>query len=1036
MPSSLFVQRPSLRRLLLTGAAGSAMVAGSASAQSVSISTATTTPIATATASNGAPADISFTSTGSVIVTTGTAVTLNSNNSITNGGTITSQGTSDSTGLRIDAATNPTGNITNNGTINVTTSGTTVGTGNAGIRISGAGVFTGNIVAGNNSNISVTGNDATGILVGSAMTGNIGTRGIATTGTGGRGIAIGAALTGNIDARGAIVAAGAGSTGIQVGANVSGRITNGGGVTAGADQGFDAAGARVPAVAGVAAVHIGASVGGGFLNNRFFIDANGNEVPPPTGTQTATLVTGTLTAFGGAPALLVAPIGDNNVTMGLAGTGDEAFAIVNRGNVQSLGRNTGIATSAIRIGATGLAPGRVTLEGGLLNQTNGVVSAVTADAAAVAIEIGSGAVVPAIVNRGIIQASGAQTPAQGTTPAGSGGTATGILVQLGGNLSSITNSGTIEVAATGANGATAIRDAAGTITSITNSGSLLARAGAATAPARAIDLTGSTAEVSITSSGTITGNVVGGSGATSVALTGGVVNGNLVLGAGANSLALSGGARINGTISSGGLLALSVGAGTSLDLSGGTKPLLSSLTMTGNSILTIGAGTGVAGLSVSGAASFDADSRLRVAVTNVTASQNITLLTANGGITAAAPNALVDTASVPFLYTLGNVTVGANSISVALNRKSAADVGLPTGVANFFDQSLTALAGNTTLGPAIGNLGSQAALLGAYRQLLPGNYSLAPLRMAATMADAGFASINQRLTAIRVSGQANDLNQRGNLGLWVQQFGNFVRQREAGDFQGFDGSMLGIAVGVDKPLLGLDAVGLAFSFGWSDVDYGGLAGKPLLIDSQAVDFYAAKSWGGLFVALNAGAARQGYSSRRTLDIGGQTGTLAADWNGYSFSGNLQLGYTLTTGRLQITPSNTIGYLQLRQNGFTETGGGPLAITLDANSQRAATNTSKLAVEYGIPMGEGRLRFGASGAYVAQLTRSGLEYSGSFAGGGSPFLLTADGLRGSETQFGGYVSYTGPGWAAVLGYDRRQAGGYTGQALMATFRLVL
>ncbi|WP_310498041.1 autotransporter domain-containing protein, partial [Sandarakinorhabdus sp.] len=703
---------------------------------------------------------------------------------------------------------------------------------------------------------------------------------------------------------------------------MSGTITNGGTISAGTDQTFDATNNRVPAVAGVAGVHLGASVGGGFINDRFFVDGTGAIQPAPADPNNTplSLVTANITAFAGAPALLVAPIGDDNVTIGVAGTGDNAYAVINRGNIQALGRDSGKAASAVRFGATGLAPGRVILDGGFANQANGIINVSTVDAAATGIDVSAGASVPTVRNAGTIAISAAQTPVNGATPAGTGGTATAILVRQGGSLASVVNTNTIDVVATGSNNAWGIRDLAGSITSVTNSGTISTSPGAnGGAIGIAIDLSAGTGAVQISNSGTIRGNIIGGSGATSVLLTGGTVTGNLALGAGANVLSLSGGARVVGSISSIGGVDLSIAGVTTLDLSGNSTLPVSSLAMTGASTLVIGVRSGQPGLAIAGTASFDANSRLRIAVTNVTQSQNLTLLTAAGGITAASPSALVDVAAVPFLYTLGAATVGTNSIEVTLNRKTAAQIGLAPGVGSFFDQSLAALAGDATgLGAAIGNLSSQADFLGAYRQLLPASFSQAPLRVAAAMSDGGFGNISQRLSSLRIAGKTNELDRRGSLGLWASEIGNFARQREDASAQGFAASTLGLSIGVDKPLFGLDALGIAFSFGWSDVDYGGIQGQPLLINTQQVDIYAAKSWGNLFVALNAGGGRNSSTSQRTKAIGAQTGTIASKWSGTSFSGNLQVGYTFEFGRLRIIPSDTISYLSLRQNSFTET----------------------------------------------------------------------------------------------------------------------
>ena len=104
---------------LLLGAAAPLVFALPAAAQ-VSITTATTTPVQTATANSGAPSDVTVTSTGSVALTSAaagtSAVTVNSNNSLTNAGTISTANSDNTNGVRITAGT---ANYTSTGSISL-----------------------------------------------------------------------------------------------------------------------------------------------------------------------------------------------------------------------------------------------------------------------------------------------------------------------------------------------------------------------------------------------------------------------------------------------------------------------------------------------------------------------------------------------------------------------------------------------------------------------------------------------------------------------------------------------------------------------------------------------------------------------------------------------------------------------------------------------------------------------------------------------------------------------------------------------------
>ncbi len=1009
--------RTAPRLLLLAGT----MLATPAAAQVV-ISANQTTPVATATASSGQPANVTVNSGISVAVTDGTAATINSANSITNNGTLTSAGSSNVVAVRIDSASG--GSLINNSAISVT--GTATGaTGNTGLLLSGSGSFTGSLTSSTLSRISVTGDNATGVRLAAPVVGNVSLGGVAVAGSGSAAIVVAAPLSGNLTTYGTVAATGTGNTGLAILAPITGQVLSGANIVVGSDQGFDAVGNIVNAVAGVAGVRIGAGISGGFAIDRYFVDAAG--VVQPASSATTTTVLGSVSSFAGTPAVLVAPAGNDPI---LLGSNSDGQSLVNRGRIAAQGRNRGTAQSGIVVSGAASLAGSIASIGGA-DLTVGAV-----DATAIGIELRTGASAAAVNLAGSTNVASALTPAQGTTAAGSGGLAVGVLVQAGANLGSVVNSGAITVQSSGNNAAFGIADLAGSITSISNSGTIKVTASVSGQPARAIDLSASSAAVAISNSGSITGDIIGGNGATTVTLSGGSLTGRLALGSGANRLTMSGGATISGAVTSGGQLAVTLSGATSLDLSAGTAPTLSSLAMSGSSRLTVAVRSGQPGLTVTGAASFADTARLRVAVSSITNSQTLTLVSAAGGITAASPSTLVDTATVPFLYTLGSATVSANAVTVTLNRKSAAEVGLTPGQAGFFNQSLAALAADATLGPAIGNLATQADVLAAYRVLAPATFSAAPLRMAASMADAGMGAVAQRLTAVRLGGSRDELGNLNGLALWVQETGNFISQKDGANTPGFTGNMLGLSVGVDKPILGLDAVGLAYSIGWSDVRYGGVAGKPLLLTANQVDLYAAKRFGGLFVAIGGQYGFTSYSSRREFTFGTQSGVITAGWRGTSQGASGTLGYAIKAGRLAIMPSNSISWLKVRQNGFTETGAGSLAVTMDRSSQTITTNTAALSADYVVPSGDGAWRLGLRGGYVSQLGTSALALSGRFAGGGSDFVLGADAIRPSELQVGGQFAYAGSGFVAVLGYDRRQASSFTAQSVMASLRFAM
>src|SRR5690349_18080550 len=96
------------RHLLLSTAALAAVAAPTYAAN---ISTAVTTPVLTSTANGGNADNVTITSSGSVKPTSGTAVTQNTSNSVTNQGTIQVSNSNGAIGIRSSAGV--TGDIVN-----------------------------------------------------------------------------------------------------------------------------------------------------------------------------------------------------------------------------------------------------------------------------------------------------------------------------------------------------------------------------------------------------------------------------------------------------------------------------------------------------------------------------------------------------------------------------------------------------------------------------------------------------------------------------------------------------------------------------------------------------------------------------------------------------------------------------------------------------------------------------------------------------------------------------------------------------------
>ena len=252
---------------LLLGAAAPLVFSLPAFAQ-VTISTATTTPVTTGTANSGAPSDVAITSAGSITLTTAnsTGVTINSNNKLTNAGTIAVTNANDSVGVRILPGI--TGGYTATGSVNLLEDFTrpdtdsdgdldgplASGTGRVGLLVEPGGTLTGDIVLGFTTGtgaavgtIGVEGNDSYGLSLRSNLNGSyIQNGGVSVTGTNSVGVDLRGDISGNVEIgsetfkNGATVSASAGgvsvigqnAVGVRVTGDVAGEFLIDGSVTA------------------------------------------------------------------------------------------------------------------------------------------------------------------------------------------------------------------------------------------------------------------------------------------------------------------------------------------------------------------------------------------------------------------------------------------------------------------------------------------------------------------------------------------------------------------------------------------------------------------------------------------------------------------------------------------------------------------------------------------------------------------------------------------------------------------------------------
>jgi hypothetical protein len=493
-----------MRKTLLAAVALAPLwfLASQPAAAQTTISSSTSAPLTTAQ-----DGDITINSGGSITPNqvNSAAVTLNSNNSVTNSGTIHDTDVNNAVGVA--AVGGNTGSVTNTttGTISIVESyqaadtnndgvvespfASTTSSGRYGIQLTGTSALVGTI--SNFGAITVQGNSSYGISVEAPLQGDLIQSGtISLVGDNGEALRETKGVTGTVLIEGNITATGYKTNAADLSGDVGGRVS----VYSTLSTTDFATNTRATdptllnTIQGVStevnpnsgsALLIGGNVAGGvFLGAP---PANTNATDTVTDADGDGIVDSAETAsavhtFGNAPAILIGSA-TKDITLSAfdaSGAHDNNYGLIIEGAVAGFGLFDNVVATGLQIGGLSTSGATTTLAGGL--KVTGSVEAVSYGADATAIHIGAGAVVPTLENTGTISASISPPNTTTSTIPSFTASATAIQIDAGGAVTKLINSGTITAVITGDKNdslaTTALVDNGGALSSVLNTGQI------------------------------------------------------------------------------------------------------------------------------------------------------------------------------------------------------------------------------------------------------------------------------------------------------------------------------------------------------------------------------------------------------------------------------------------------------------------------------------------------------------------------------------------------------------------------------------
>jgi hypothetical protein len=1062
------------KRLVATVAAAPLLLLAHGAWAETTITTAVTEPVATSTTND----DVRVTSTGSIKPTVeGPALLMDTNDNITNEGAISTTGVNGSIGMQ--AGGDLTGNVTNKGAISIIEDYTptdtdpdgtgpqtgdgdldgpfALGEGRYGIRVTGgAGPLTGSVLNDTGASIIVEGNESAGISIESGLTGSLTNNGsISVLGgdldpeednldeEGSYGIRTTGDIGGSVILNGAIGAQGEGSIGVAIDSNVGGGVRIQGGITS---RGFRYTTRSTEAadralldaddlLVGGPAVRIGGNVANGiFLDARPADLDDEEDDEDDDGIADANEGTGAITAYGSAPALLIGSTTDA-ITIGVVGTGDDAYGLVSKGGISADGVFDGFAATALQIGAaTDVA---TTIAGGIRNDTSITVRSFQANSTGVVLKdettlSGTGL----IWNKGQITA---QTIVNSAPLVLEGAfTATAVLLEAGSTATTLRNAGVIGAQAVGErSNAVAVRDLGGTLDTIENTG----RIQAIITPTDdasdsddtdidpsnetivgkdiAIDVAASTTGVTITQTGIddgdddddedtvdpdadedgvddadeplIFGDVMLGSGADTITLNNGALIGDTYFGDGADTLNINGGTLVSGAIDdTDGLLTINLNDGR-LAVANTETINATALNVGAEGILlvTIDPEDDTATRFVVDTADFATDSQIGVQVTGLLTFENLNdtkdyVIVDAGVLTAGTiDNTLLSNS--PYIYNVGiTADEDTDQISLSVRRRTAAEAGLNASQTAAFDAFYLAIAEDEDVRDEFLERFTRQDFLTIYNQMLP------------DQGEGLFSALDYAsLSIARAAATRPDLRQRyGPDSFWLQEI-NVQVKRDGGETLGSESKGFGFVGGYESMDDKGGALGATLAYlNAEENDDAAQVGEQTTVSLFEAGAYWRRASGAWLFSVRGGAGYAFFDGTRRFVAPITSATdLAvirqanAEWNGFTASGNASVAYEHRFGRYYARPTLAVDYFYLSEGERVESGGGDAfdqSVEERTSSRLSGTAEVAFGAEFGrdfwwrpeVKLGFRQVLAGEVGDTVARF------------GTGNPFTLSA------------------------------------------------
>jgi len=260
--------------------------------------------------------------------------------------------------------------------------------------------------------------------------------------------------------------------------------------------------------------------------------------------------------------------------------------------------------------------------------------------------------------------------------------------------------------------------------------------------------------------------------------------------------------------------------------------------------------------------------------------------------------------------------------------------------------------------------------------------------------------------------------------MWGQFFGSNTEQDERGGVAGYDADNYGVALGFDSEEIVNDTVlGLALSYGNTDVDSKGAGNAKTEIDSYQLTLYAERDLNDR-TYVNGMMAYSSHDTETRRDVAALVAR--GDYNADQFTIRAETGRSYGFKNMTLTPNVMAHYTNYSPDRYTETGAGGANLTVDGDNVGI--------FELGLGVDAGWEFKNVNGSVMKPEIRANYRYdtigdkvamTSSFVGGGSAFDTEgADPAQGTLNLGATINYYSTDNWEFSANYDFEYKSDYT------------